>query len=78
MWFASAQPPYGTLDAAERAPSTASKADMCSAKSHVRFTPKSDIDCVSRHVCFGPIADISRSLDHLVGTLLELQGHDEA
>ena len=41
MWFASAKPPYGTLDAAERAPSTASKADMCSAKSHVRFAPKS-------------------------------------
>ncbi len=40
--------------------------------------PSSDIDCVFRHVCFGPIADISRSLDHLVGTLLELQGHDEA
>ncbi|MGA9197329.1 MAG: hypothetical protein WB037_19745, partial [Pseudolabrys sp.] len=28
MWFASAKPPYGTLDAAERAPSTASKADV--------------------------------------------------
>src|SRR5262249_25496633 len=28
MWFASAKPPYGTLDAAEWAPSTASKADI--------------------------------------------------
>src|SRR5215510_3690035 len=40
MWFASAKPPYGTLDAAEWAPSTASKADICSAKSHVRFIPE--------------------------------------
>jgi hypothetical protein len=47
MWFASAKPPYGTLDAAERAPSTASEADMCGAKRHVRFAP--DIDCESRH-----------------------------
>jgi hypothetical protein len=23
-----------------------SKADMCAAKGHVRFTPKSDIECV--------------------------------
>jgi hypothetical protein len=29
--------------------------------------PKSDIDCVFRHVCFGPGADIAFSLDHLVG-----------
>src|SRR5262249_52356360 len=29
------------FDAAELAPSTASKADICSAKSHVRFTPES-------------------------------------
>src|SRR5215831_3906525 len=27
-------------------------------KGCVRFTPNSDIDCVFRHVCFGPIADI--------------------
>src|SRR5262245_48602213 len=27
-----------------------SKADMCSAQAHVRFTPNSDIDCVFRHV----------------------------
>src|SRR5262249_40666993 len=47
MWFASAKPPYGTLDAAEWAPSTASKADICSAKRHVRFTPNSDRE--SRH-----------------------------
>jgi hypothetical protein len=32
-----------------------------SAKGHVRFTPYSDIDCVFRHVCFGPIADIARA-----------------
>ena len=36
-----AQPPYGTLDASERAPSTASKADMCGALAHVRSTPES-------------------------------------
>src|SRR5262249_42704675 len=42
MWFAAAKPPYGTLDAAEWAPSTASKADICAATSHVRFTPNSD------------------------------------
>src|SRR5262245_2138001 len=39
-----------------------SKADICAAKSDVRFTPNSDIDCVFRHVCFGPIADICRTL----------------
>ena len=33
------------------------KAD--SRNSHVRFTPNSGIDCVFRHVCFGPIADIA-------------------
>src|SRR5262249_59555830 len=54
MWFASAKPPYGTLDAAEWAPSTASKADICSAKGHVRFTPNSDIDCVFRRFRFSP------------------------
>src|SRR5262249_32795747 len=42
MWFASAKPPYGTLDAAEWPPSTASKADICTAAAHVRFTPNSD------------------------------------
>src|SRR5262245_15387408 len=30
-----------------------SKADICAATSHVRFTPNSDIDCVFRHVCLG-------------------------
>src|SRR5262245_4832296 len=30
-----------------------SKADMCSAKQHVRFSPNSDINCVFRHVHFG-------------------------
>src|SRR5262245_16625364 len=35
-----------------------SKADICSAKGHVRFTPDSDTDCVFRHVCFGPKADM--------------------
>jgi hypothetical protein len=35
-----------------------SKADICSAATHVRFTPNSDIDCVFRHVRFWPKADI--------------------
>ena len=34
-----------------------SKADMCSAKGHVRFTPKSDAECVHSNVGYGPIAD---------------------
>jgi len=29
------------------------------APAHVRFTPNSDTDCVFRHVCFGPKADIA-------------------
>src|SRR5262245_60142418 len=36
-----------------------SKADICDAKSHVLFTPNNDVDCVSRHVSFGPIADMA-------------------
>jgi hypothetical protein len=32
-----------------------SKADICTAPAHVRFTPNSDIDCIFRDVCFGPI-----------------------
>ena len=31
---------------------------ISSAKTHVRFTPNSDINCVFRHVRFGPKADI--------------------
>src|SRR5262245_14054533 len=34
------------------------KADICSALADVRFTPNSYVDCVFRHVCCGPIADI--------------------
>jgi hypothetical protein len=74
----SALPPKADIPSAENNVCFVPQADICSAPAHVRFTPNSDIDCVFRHVCFGPIADISRSLDHLVGTLLELQGHDEA
>src|SRR5262245_60355431 len=40
MWFASAKPPYGTLDAAEWAPSTASKADICAAKVMSALPPR--------------------------------------
>jgi hypothetical protein len=41
MWFASTQPPYGTFDAAEWAPSTTSKADMATTPRDVRFAPES-------------------------------------
>ena len=54
------------------------KADIPSAENNVCFVPQADICSAPAHVRFGPIADISCSLDHLVGTLLELQGHDEA
>jgi len=47
MWFASAKPPYGTLDAAEWAPSTASKADISVYHRDVRFTPESG-HCAAR------------------------------
>src|SRR5262249_11616631 len=61
MWFASAKPPYGTLDAAEWAPSTASKADIRAAKSYVRFIPKADMRCkkgmsaLGRFCCKSPL-----------------------
>src|SRR4029434_4191748 len=32
-----------------------------------RFTPNSDIDCVVRHVWFGPQADITSSIRSLLG-----------
>jgi hypothetical protein len=35
-----------------------SKADICGATAHVRFTPNSDIDCVLRRIRFAPQADI--------------------
>ena len=37
-----------------------SKADICSAKGHVRFTPESGHVQRTSHVCFVPIADIGR------------------
>jgi hypothetical protein len=40
---------------------------MCVAKSHVRFTPNSDIDCVFRHVRLGPQADITSFIRSLLG-----------
>src|SRR5262247_2267921 len=41
-------PTRGHFDAAEWAPSTASKADICSAQRHVRFTPESGhVQCSS-------------------------------
>src|SRR5262245_13490675 len=57
MWFASAKPPYGTLDAAEWAPSTASKADICAAKVMSALLPKADICSAVTVVRFGPKAE---------------------
>ena len=34
-----------------------SKADICSAKGHVRFTPESDAECVHSNVRYRPIAN---------------------
>ena|SRR5262245_39564021 len=51
-----------------------SKADICSAKWHVCFTPDCDNDCVFRHVRSGPKADMCNSIDHLVGELLKKHG----
>jgi len=52
-----------------------SKADICSAQGHVRFTPNSDIDCVFRHVALGQKRTLLDLFDHLVGALLEMYRH---
>src|SRR5262249_51013136 len=53
----------GHLDAAEWAPSTASKADLTPSSGHVRFAPrKADIGRRSRHVRFVPEIGIGGSL----------------
>jgi hypothetical protein len=68
MWFASAKPPYGTLDAAEWAPSTASKADICAAIRHVRFTPDNDRESGFPHKVMSalpPKADMCSALAHV-------------
>jgi hypothetical protein len=44
-----------------------SKADMCGAKGHVRFTPNSDIDCVFRRVTLGQKRTSRWLFDHLAG-----------
>jgi hypothetical protein len=44
------------------------KADMCSARAHVRFGPKADSCGAAKKALF----------DHLIGALLERQGHVEA
>ena len=67
-----------------------SKADLCAATSHVRFTlnsgpqmlmsalpPKADIECVIADVCYGPIADMARLFDHLVGTIKQRLRHSK-
>jgi len=40
--------------------------------------PKADIERHDWHVCFVPICDIARLLNHLVGTRLQRQWHGEA
>ena len=47
-----------------------SKADIRTAKRHVRFTPESGHVRCTRDVRFVPIADILISLDHFIGALL--------
>jgi hypothetical protein len=46
---------------------------MCSEKGHVRFTPNSDIDCVFRHACFGPIADTLSRRASLADSAVQMQ-----
>src|SRR5262249_35094597 len=58
-----------------------SKAELCGATRYVRFAPKSDIDCVFRHVCFRPIvdmllfdrADLAVSAKSFVGSIANLR-----
>ena len=37
--------------------------------------PKADIRVSHRHVCFGPISEVSRSFDHLVGAREQRRGN---
>jgi hypothetical protein len=53
------------------------KQTFCDA-SGMSALPPSDIDCVFQHVCFGPIADIARLFDHLVGAGEERRRYGEA
>jgi len=55
-----------------------SKADMCGAKRHVRFTPNSDIDCVFWHVCVGPEADMKplRLFNYIGNSIARRYEHD--
>ena len=58
-----------------------SKADMCSAKGHVRFTPKSGHVQCTADVRYVPIADIGTNqflFDHLVGASEQRRRHGEA
>jgi len=48
-----------------------SKADMCGAKRHVRFTPESDIDCVFGMSAMGQKRTSARLLDQLIGSDLQ-------
>ena len=53
-----------------------SKADMCSAKAHVRFAPEADM-CGTWDVRLVPKADIPSLFDHLVGAVEERAGNIE-
>src|SRR5262245_44065157 len=61
----SASPPKADMCGATKDVRFGSKADICSAKWHVCFTPDCDNDCVFRHVRWRK-ADMSYSIDHLV------------
>src|SRR5262252_4629231 len=45
---------------------------------HVRFGSKADMCSARAHVCFGPIADMTYLLDHLIGGYEKLIGYCEA
>src|SRR5262245_1893445 len=56
------------FDASERAPSTASLADICSAQRHVRFTPNSDRDSGLPQTVMSALplkADMCTARDHV-------------
>ncbi|HMF21873.1 MAG TPA: hypothetical protein VKG24_07080, partial [Pseudolabrys sp.] len=55
-----------------------SKADICGAKDHVRFTPDSDTKCDIMECPQRPIADITHLFDHLVGASEQRRRHSEA
>src|SRR5262245_6198910 len=62
--------PLWHFDAVERAPSTASNADICSAQAHVRFTPKATSNATHGMSAKGQKRTLAVLFDHLVGAIL--------